>query len=85
MHRTRDFRRKVRAKQIKRKKKIRQQIDPLFVWYGYYDHDGQYSKGKIHCSCRMCRSSDYNGRHIKTKYEISSIIGMKEQLDDLVS
>lgn len=83
MHRTRDYRRKMRAKQIKRKKNICKNTLPMYEKYPYYKHDGQYSKGKIHCSCRMCRSSDYNGRHILTIPEVSSILKMNEELNDI--
>lgn len=75
MQRTRDYTRKMRAKHIKRKKSIVHH----WKWFGeYYPHDGMYSKGKIHCSCRMCRGKDYNGNHILTKQEIASIEKMKE-------
>ena len=78
MNRSRDYYRKMRAKTIKRKKEI------VSHWNGfedgYYEHDGMYSKGKIHCSCRMCRSKDYNGNHIKTIQELKNDISYKEIL-----
>ena len=45
---------------IKRKKKIiKDQND-----YWYYKHEGVLSKGKIHCSCQMCRMKTTNkGKH----------------------
>lgn len=51
MNRTRAYYRYVRNKQIARKKNI------CVHNYGfdYYEHDGQYSKGKIHCSCGICK------------------------------
>lgn len=67
--RDRAYYRKMRAKHIKRKKRIAE------YYYGFgwvYPFDGMYSKGKVHCSCRMCRSRDYNGKHIKTRQEIKS-------------
>lgn len=27
----------------------------------WYKHDGQYNKGKIHCSCKMCKFSRHFG------------------------
>ena len=75
MSRTRAYTRKMRAKAIKRKKRI------VSNWHyfenGYYPHDGMYSKNKIHCSCRMCRGKDYNGRHIATMQELRHGIGTK--------
>ena len=56
-NRSRDYYRKVRAKEIKRKKAIR-------LMYGdtsWYHHDGQYSKGKVHCSCPICTYSKFYG------------------------
>lgn len=44
MARTRSYRREVRNKAIARKKWICHHV----YW------DGQYSKGKIHCSCSLC-------------------------------
>ena len=71
MNRTRSYRREVRNKAIRRKKAICQHV----YWDGcdWYKHDGQYSNGKIHCSCRMCtyskfydlpRFSDYKDREV---------------------
>lgn len=64
MIRTRSYRREVHNKTIARKKRICRAI------YGasiggvetpgkWYKHDGQYSKGKIHCSCKMCTYSKF--------------------------
>jgi len=45
------YRRYVRNKIIQRKKRISNSV------YGidWYHHDGQYSKGKIHCGCGLCK------------------------------
>lgn len=45
------YRRYVRNKTILRKKRISNSL------YGpdWYCHDGQYSKGKIHCGCGLCK------------------------------
>ena len=76
VERTRAYTRKMRAKHIKRKKRI-----TAHYWsadtYPYYPHDGMYSKGKVHCSCRMCRAKDYYGRHIATMQEKRHDIGLK--------
>ena len=54
MRRDRGYYREMRKKHIKRKKK-------LSAHYWHYKFDGQYSKGKIHCSCEMCRNKTNNG------------------------
>ena len=43
----------MRAKHIKRKKNI---VEKIYRWDSYYPHDGQYSKGKVYCSCPCCSS-----------------------------
>ena len=46
-----DYRRYVRTKAILRKKRISNSVYGL----DWYKHDGQYSKGKIHCGCGLCK------------------------------
>ena len=67
MSRTRAYTRKMRAKAIKRKKRIVSH----WQWFenGYYPHDGMYSKNKIHCSCPLCKSKAYYGKHVLTIQE----------------
>ena len=81
MNRSRDYYRKMRAKHIKRKKNI------VLSWpgfeNGYYEYDGMYSKNKIHCSCKLCRSSNYKGQHVKTMQELRDDISFKEILADI--
>ena len=78
MSRTRAYTRKMRAKAIKRKKRIVSHWH-WFDGYPLNPHDGMYSKNKIHCSCRMCRGKDYNGRHILTRQELAVIEKEKEE------
>ena len=66
MSRTRSFRRDVRNRKIARKKRICRAIYGASIGGvenpgAWYKHDGQYSKGKIHCSCKMCTYSKYYG------------------------
>ena len=79
MSRTRAYTRKMRAKAIKRKKRI------VSNWHGfengYYPHNGMYSKGKIHCSCPLCKDKAYYGKHLLTEQELVSILKLKEELD----
>lgn len=60
--RNRQFRRNVRYKAINRKYRIRE-----FLWgkhevQEYYNENpiGELSKGKIHCSCPLCRTKSYD-------------------------
>lgn len=56
MNRDRQYYRVQRARHIRRKQRIiREQND-----YWYYRHAGELSKGKIHCSCPMCRHKSYD-------------------------
>lgn len=48
-----------------------------------YDNLHQYSKNKIHCSCRLCRGKDYFGRHILTKQEKNRYNEMLVELQEL--
>lgn len=69
MARTRSYRRDVRNKTIARKKRICRAIyggSPHRLYEspepGYwYKVDGRYAKGKIHCSCKMCKYSKHYG------------------------
>lgn len=56
MKRDRAYYRYQRRKHIERKKKIIKRVsgvgnDPYWI----YKHEGELSKGKIHCSCPLCR------------------------------
>lgn len=56
MNRSRDYYRKQRARVIRRKQNIiHSQND-----YWHVEHAGMLSKGKIHCSCPMCRHKSYD-------------------------
>ena len=71
MERTRAYRRSQRNRVIARKKRIAEDITRGRV--GWYNIEGKYSKGKIHCSCWMCSGKDVMGRHVLTKPEIIAI------------
>lgn len=75
--RDRKYRREVRQKAINRKYKIRK-----FLWgeeavRDYYSLKplGSLSKGKVHCSCPLCRkkSNEELSKRDKSKLEIMSI------------
>lgn len=68
MYRTREYRRKQRRRVIKRKSGILRRIggEPLlYAWS--HDEVGRLSKGKIHCSCPMCRMKSYDDMKISDK------------------
>lgn len=74
-------RRKIDYKKAKRKARIdlARSCDGLPL----YDNLHQYSKNKIHCSCRLCREKDYFGRHITTEQEVKSHDEMLVELKEL--
>ena len=74
MSRSREYNRLQRKKAIKRKKNI---CTAVYDDHGWYKFDGQYSKGKVHCSCPMCRGKDQRGRHLLTLSEKLAISDMK--------
>lgn len=80
MGRTRSYRRDVRNKAIARKKNIAKHI---YGW-DYYNHDGMYSKGKIHCSCYLCAFGKYDPNQ-KTESDMRKIESMDSQLDDYLN
>lgn len=77
MKRDKAYYRRMRAKHIRRKKKIANAV--CRNWW--YSHDGMYSKNKVHCSCRMCRGKDYFGRHILTRQEQKSNDDINNQIE----
>ena len=60
MHRTRDYRRKMNYTKAIRKRKIDHEIHET----PFYNNIGRYIKGKIHCSCALCRAKS-NGDNWK--------------------
>ena len=74
-------RRKIDYKKARRKARIdlARSCDGLPL----YDNLHQYSKNKIHCSCRLCRGKDYFGRHITTEQEVKSRDEMLVELKEL--
>ena len=76
MERNRAYRRSERNRAIARKKgAVKRFSGGRFTWYTI---DGKYAKGKIHCSCAMCREKDFYGRHVLTKAEIIAIDKVNE-------
>ena len=66
--RDRAYRRLVRNTVIKRKKTICRNVYHLDSWYSF---DGQYSKGKIHCGCGICKyGKKYGMPTVKTMREL---------------
>lgn len=74
--RSRAYRRYVRYKTIQRKKHISNAV------YGgdWYKCDGQYSKGKIHCGCGLCKFGKRYG--LPTIRDIRGILKERALLED---
>ena len=70
------YHREIRNRHIKRKKTIVLKKDGS-DWYRF---DGQYSKGKIHCGCGICKYDKSRGYEtLRTKRELEKF---KIDLDD---
>ena len=85
MYRTRAYRRDARNKAIARKKRICREIYGTRIGGkektgSWYKHAGQYSKGKIHCSCRMCTFSKYYDLPRLSDYQEKEYV--REALED---
>ena len=80
-------RRKIDYKKAKRKARI--DLARSYDGLPLYDNLHQYSKNKIHCSCRLCRGKDYFGRHITTEQEVKSrdemLVELKEFDENLLA
>lgn len=78
MNRTTAFYRDARRKTINRKKEIIKKQN----YYWFYSHEGMLSKGKIHCSCPMCRCKSYDEAQMtdkrKSLNQISELIDLSE-------
>lgn len=72
--RGRAYTRYQRNSHINRKKRIIHDMND----YWYYRYDGILSKGKIHCSCPMCR---LKYREYTSKHDKSRLLAMNYSLD----
>lgn len=85
------YHRKMRAKHIRRKKRITSYY--AFSDFPYYRYDGMYSKNKIHCSCPFCASktNDKNSHYKcgKTRKnwkhtDLQKLLFLHNQIVDLI-
>lgn len=61
MNRDRNYYRKMRAKNIRRKKRL---ANSIYSNGWRYEYDGMYDKGKIHCSYPICsRKTNNKGKN----------------------
>lgn len=63
MKKTRAYRRSQRMRVIKRKVRLLKKYGGekyVSAWSGGGKKTGRFAKGKIHCSCRMCRNKSYD-------------------------
>ena len=75
------YKREMRNKVIARKKRIDRAVHAGVE--GWYKYDGQYSKGKIHCGCIICKYGKHTGypvlleeRHNEVfKYQLREFYG----------
>ncbi|MBR6430959.1 MAG: hypothetical protein IKS27_07070 [Oscillospiraceae bacterium] len=68
MNRDRSYYRKQRKRAIHRKEGILRRIGgEEYVQAWAHGSTGRFAKGKIHCSCWMCRSKSYDEPQIRDK------------------
>lgn len=61
MKRDRCYIRSQRKRTIRKKKDLLYRIGGQEYWWAWtHGNDGRLAKGKIHCSCPMCRSKSYD-------------------------
>lgn len=76
MYRTSEFRRNARHNAICRKKHIAIKRDGS----DWYNKDGKYDKGKIHCGCGVCKySKKFGYPTIRTERELDKF---RSELED---
>ena len=73
MNRTRDYYRKQRAKHIARKKRMIKEWSRGGIGLYWAAPAGALSKGKIHCSCRICRCKSYDYKKAKDLARIEAM------------
>ncbi len=71
MKRDRGYFRSQRKKTIQRKKKLLYGIGGQdYLWAWTRGANGRLAKGKIHCSCPMCRSKSYDDPTVRDKRSV---------------
>jgi hypothetical protein len=76
MNKNRAYYRHHRERVINRNSKLAKQ----FYGDGYYKYPGQFSKGKIHCSCGMCRiKTRYNGWSMSDRRKLERSIFLEQE------
>ena len=82
MKRDRAYIRKARMCTIRRKSALLRRLGggDLWLYEGWTrGHPGRFAKGKIHCSCWMCRTKSYDRL---SRSDLKKKIGGKQQLKD---
>jgi len=80
MKKTETFRRSERTRIINRRVKILKQFGGEKYVFAWSRGDiGRFSKGKIHCSCWMCRSKSYDAI---SRADKRKLISAQQQLKD---
>ncbi len=70
MNRSTEYRRHQRYAHINRKKKIIQAQNG----YWHYRHEGELDKGKIHCSCPLCRHKFFDSPKFSDRRNVETDI-----------
>mgnify|MGYP000260800031 FL=1 len=68
MNRDRNYYRKQRKRTIHRKEELLRRIGgEAYVRAWAHEATGRFAKGKIHCSCWMCRQKSYDDPQLRDK------------------
>lgn len=78
MERTRDYRRKKNYSKAMKRKKFCENA----YGFDWYEHLGQYIKGKIHCSCPLCSAKSKRNGYKPS--DLRKIESYKNQISEYV-
>jgi len=82
MKKTREYRRSQRMRVIKRKVRLLKKYGgekSVSAW-SCGGETGRFAKGKIHCSCRMCRTKSYD---TPSHTDRKKLLSVKQQINDI--
>ena len=72
------YKRDVARRKALRKRRIAKEVYYDGNTHPYYSNLHQYSKNKIHCSCPLCKSKAYYGKHLFTRQEVHALLKLQE-------
>jgi hypothetical protein len=82
MKKTREYRRSQRMRVIKRKVRLLKQRggDKFVLAWSDGGKTGHFAKGKIHCSCWMCRNKSYD---VPSHTDRKKLLSAQQQINEI--